>query len=309
MCTRVYTAIKRRALFPAVLFSALSVHGQQSNESVTDPQPEFISGMEMPLHYKKTVIINMMQPRTRSLQVNENLPALGLLSPILPDQTSSAITLPVLALVPLPISEPIRLSEHTFAANEQEISVVRSGTDAKGTTIVTINETHPDFNDPTSLIEEITDPVIEKYAEMISLEPSDISNYPLYRFIDKWYGTRYRWGGKGRRGIDCSAFSQKLYSNVYKTELLRTSRQQHRHCERFRDKDQAEEGDLIFFRVNRIRISHVGIYLANGYFVHASRSHGVMISNLEDTYWRRRYAGCGRVERNDAAPAESDFLQ
>jgi lipoprotein Spr len=155
----------------------------------------------------------------------------------------------------------------------------------------------------------VTDPVITKYAEMISLEPSDISNYPLYRFIDKWYGVRYKWGGATTKGIDCSAFSQKLYSNVYNTEIKRTSKQQFKNCERFKKHTEASEGDLVFFRINRIRLSHVGVYLANGYFVHASRGHGVMISSLDSKYWRRRYAGCGRIEREDNTDAESDYTQ
>lgn len=180
-------------------------------------------------------------------------------------------------------------------------------TQEKGTTIIAINETHPGFNDPASFIEEIADPVITKYAEMISIEPSDISNYPLYRFIDKWYGVRYKWGGATAKGIDCSAFSKKLYSSVYNTEILRTSRQQLKNSERFKHYEEAEEGDLVFFR-NRLRISHVGVYLANGYFVHASRGHGVMISSLDSKYWRRRYAGCGRIAREDA-DAESDYAQ
>ena len=55
------------------------------------------------------------------------------------------------------------------------------------------------------------------------------------------------------------------------------------------------EGDLVFFKIHRKRISHVGIYLVNNFFVHASLSQGVMISNLNDEYWQRVFAGAGRM--------------
>jgi NlpC/P60 family protein len=153
--------------------------------------------------------------------------------------------------------------------------------------------------------EEVVDPVIKRYAEMINLDPSEIDNYPLYKFISKWYGTGYKWGGTDRSGIDCSAFTQKLYSAVFNTELARTSRDQHKTCEKIQHHEDAAQGDLIFFRIHRWRVSHVGVYLANGFFVHCSRSRGVVISSLDNKYWRRRYASCGKIERREVRPSES----
>lgn len=152
------------------------------------------------------------------------------------------------------------------------------------------------------------DPLINKYAEMISLDPSDIVNFPLYNFIEQWYGTRYRFGGTDNTGIDCSAFSKRLYGDVYKTGIDRNSRQQRRHSEQIGE-DEAGEGDLVFFRMHHLRVSHVGVYLANGYFVHASRSRGVVISSLNDKYWQRRFAGCGRIERQERVTTESGAMQ
>ncbi len=157
--------------------------------------------------------------------------------------------------------------------------------------------------------EDITDPLIRKYAEMIDQDVHDINNYPLYKFVDAWYGVKYRLGGEDRQGIDCSALSRALYDSIYGYGLARTSKQQHRQCERIKHAKDAEEGDLIFFRMNRFRISHVGVYLANGYFLHASKSQGVMISNLSSKYWHRRYAGCGRVEREDKNIYESGMTE
>ncbi len=299
--------------------TTLPAYCQQMVASVTTAQPEFMAGVEMSLHYKKEVIINIVTPAAIAiipkkaevpvvpviamppetpgrmlLPVNDStMPAIGAVTPAIPDSAAPAATSPT----PTEHKEP-----------EQVTITKPDATQEKGTTIIAISETHPDFNDPASFIEEVADPVIIKYADMISLEPSDISNYPLYRFIDEWYGVKYRWGGSTRKGIDCSALSQKLYTQVYNTKIKRTSKQQFRNCERFKKHTEASEGDLVFFRINRIRLSHVGVYLANGYFVHASRGHGVMISNLENKYWRRRYASCGRIEREETE-AESDYAQ
>lgn len=159
-----------------------------------------------------------------------------------------------------------------------------------------------------ALFEGETDQLAKRYAYMMDVSSDEVTNLYLYKFIDQWYGVKYKYGGNDEKGIDCSAFSQKLYSSIYSTPIDRTSRQQHRNAEKVKNYDEAEEGDLVFFRIHRVRVSHVGVYLANGYFVHASRSRGVMISSLNEKYWKRRFAGCGRVEREEAA-TESDFIQ
>jgi hypothetical protein len=152
------------------------------------------------------------------------------------------------------------------------------------------------------------DRVLLKYALMIDADPDDLNDPSLYHFINQWYGVRYKWGGTTAKGIDCSALSQKMYGSVYNVDIRRTSKQQYRHSDHFKRFTEAEEGDLVFFRINRMRISHVGIYLANGYFVHASRSKGVMISNLTEKYWKRRYAGCGRIVHEVRGDMESALI-
>lgn len=138
----------------------------------------------------------------------------------------------------------------------------------------------------------------KKYAAMMDVLPQNISNYALYNFIDEWYGVRYRLGGNDKKGIDCSAFVQQLYNNVFCTSLVRTACQQFNLCSMIWSKDSLSEGDLVFFHTRGSRISHVGIYLANNHFVHASSSKGVMISSLDDTYWRKAYAGAGQMPRS-----------
>jgi len=140
----------------------------------------------------------------------------------------------------------------------------------------------------------------KKYAAMLGVRPKDLDNAALYKFIDRWYGTNYRLGGCDISGIDCSGFVQKLYSEVYGVDLVRTAIDQFGSCKRIKRYKDAEEGDLVFFRVHsRKKITHVGIYLANDYFVHASRSQGVIISNLNEEYWQRYFAGAGRIPKAD----------
>jgi cell wall-associated NlpC family hydrolase len=159
-----------------------------------------------------------------------------------------------------------------------------------------------------ALFDSRTTAILYKYADLIEAEPEDVENYYLYKFIEDWYGVKYKWGGTSNKGIDCSAFSQKLYSSIYNVKLLRTSRQQHKSCEPIKKFEDAQEGDLVFFKIRRFRISHVGVYLANGHFVHATKSKGVQVSSLNEKYWHRRYAGCGRIERQEKEESESDFL-
>jgi murein DD-endopeptidase / murein LD-carboxypeptidase len=140
--------------------------------------------------------------------------------------------------------------------------------------------------------------LLDKYANMMGVPDKKVNNYPLYSFIDEWYGVGYRMGGKDKNGIDCSAFVQKLYQEVYGTNVVRTSVEQFNSCVLKNDADDLREGDLVFFRINSHRITHVGVYLMNNYFVHASLSNGVMISSLNESYWQRSFAGGGEVPRN-----------
>lgn len=122
------------------------------------------------------------------------------------------------------------------------------------------------------------------------------TNRELYSFIDEWYGVRYLFGGTTKKGIDCSAFCRELYKNVYGKQLDRTSREQFADAKFIGSKSQLKEGDLVFFKIRTRDISHVGVYLSDGKFVHASRSKGIVISSLDDSYWSRYYVGGGRVK-------------
>lgn len=113
--------------------------------------------------------------------------------------------------------------------------------------------------------------------------------------IASFLGTPYVWGGRTRRGTDCSGFTQSVFAELG-IELPRNSRSQWQTGREVKY-GQLREGDLVFFRTIANRISHVGIMTqpARHEFVHASSSRGVVRSNLESKYYKQRYAGARRV--------------
>jgi cell wall-associated NlpC family hydrolase len=154
--------------------------------------------------------------------------------------------------------------------------------------------TNPAFA-PASVNTSFINVLQQKYADMMSVIPQDISNLNLYGFIDQWFGTRYLWGGTTKNGIDCSAFVQKMYQSVFNMPIFRTAITQFGMCRIFNNEDSLKEGDLVFFKTIGNNISHVGVYLKNNYFVHSCSSKGVTISSLDNNYWAEVYAGSGRI--------------
>jgi cell wall-associated NlpC family hydrolase len=135
-----------------------------------------------------------------------------------------------------------------------------------------------------------------KYSILTNTPVEDLSNLRLLIFMDQWYGVPYHYGGTSRAGIDCSAFSSLLLSSVYsENQLPRMSADQYKATRRISKKD-LQEGDLVFFHTygKGHRVTHVGVYLYNNYFIHASVA-GVQISNMGEGYYLTHYIGSGRV--------------
>ncbi len=132
-----------------------------------------------------------------------------------------------------------------------------------------------------------------KYAILMEKEVETVTNDKLIAFLEGWYGTPYKYGGNKKTGIDCSAFTCLMIDTMYNVSLPRTSREQYAAGRRIAKSDLSQ-GDLVFFNTTG-GISHVGVYLNNNKFVHASSSGGVMISDLEDTYFKKRYVGATRL--------------
>ena len=144
-----------------------------------------------------------------------------------------------------------------------------------------------------------------KFSIMLNREVESITNTLMYGFINDWFGTRYLYGGTGRKGIDCSAYVGLLVNTVFAFKLPRTARLQYASTKRIK-LSEMKEGDLVFFNTTG-GVSHVGIYLGDGYFTHSSSSKGVTINNLKESYYAARYIGGGRIE--DAAVEEMQSIQ
>jgi len=137
-----------------------------------------------------------------------------------------------------------------------------------------------------------------KYAALLNTDAELLAENQLLPYIDEWYGTRYKMGGTTKSGIDCSAFVQAIYLSAFAVNLPRTARDQFRSA-RIISATELKEGDLVFFNT-RGGISHVGIYLQNNKFVHASSTNGVKISDMFEPYYLKRYMGAGRIEKPGA---------
>jgi murein DD-endopeptidase / murein LD-carboxypeptidase len=133
------------------------------------------------------------------------------------------------------------------------------------------------------------------YSQTLGFDIPQEWNKCLYDTIETWLGTPYRFAGCTREGTDCSGFVNSLYTTVFKSNLgARNSGDIYKKITKV-DKDELIEGDLVFFRIRKRRVSHVGVYLGNNKFVHASTSSGVIISDLNEPYYKKFYAGGGRI--------------
>lgn len=132
-----------------------------------------------------------------------------------------------------------------------------------------------------------------KYAAMLGVDASRIDNEKLYLFIDEWYGVPYKYGGKSKTGVDCSGFTCILYKEALGKPLQGSAAGLYELCKTVK-KDDLEEGDLVFFKINGDKISHVGVYLQNNKFVHASTKKGIIINDLDEPYYKKYFFKGGR---------------
>ena len=148
---------------------------------------------------------------------------------------------------------------------------------------------------PAAKMENYTD-LQFKYAILENAPVEEMRNTRLLQFMEEWYGTDYHYGGTSKDGIDCSAFVSLLMSNVYGiSNLPRISGDQYLQTRRIA-RPELSEGDLVFFHTlgKQRKVTHVGVYLRNNKFVHASIS-GVMISDMGEGYYATHYIGAGRA--------------
>ena len=142
---------------------------------------------------------------------------------------------------------------------------------------------------------ESASPVQLKYAVLLNTEVESLPDKNLLESVDKWYGVRYRTGGNGTSGIDCSGFTVAVYAAVYGINLPRISREQYRISRKI-STTELMEGDLLFFNTRGSGVSHVGVYLGNNKFIHATVSKGIMVNDIFESYYIKRFIGAGRID-------------
>ncbi|MDB5032382.1 C40 family peptidase [Mucilaginibacter sp.] len=137
--------------------------------------------------------------------------------------------------------------------------------------------------------------IADKYAQIMGVDKSDIKNGRLYNFIELWTGTPYKFGGLDKDGVDCSGLALLLEQQVYGITIPRITYQQAAVIKR-KYEEELKEGDLVFFDFDGKALSHVGVYLQNGYIVHASSTKGVMIVKLRSPSMYKYFSRAGSVK-------------
>lgn len=143
-----------------------------------------------------------------------------------------------------------------------------------------------------------------KYSILMNTEVENLPNKTLLDGVDEWYGVRYRTGGNTKTGVDCSGFTVAVYMAVYGISLPRVSRDQYRISRKI-STTELQEGDLVFFNTRGSGVSHVGVYLGNNKFIHASVSRGVMVNGLFEPYYLQRFIGAGRIDDKQMVSASN----
>lgn len=145
------------------------------------------------------------------------------------------------------------------------------------------------------------EPIItpEEYKKMLSEQTTQVEkstdvdmNQALMDFYNEWKNVKYRLGGNSKRGIDCSAFTQRIFKEKFDTKIPRTTRTQVNVGKKIK-KSELEMGDLVFFKTGK-QDRHVGVYMGNGDFMHASIK-GVKFTKLNKPFYKRKYWTSRRI--------------
>ncbi|MFN8275863.1 MAG: C40 family peptidase [Chitinophagales bacterium] len=135
---------------------------------------------------------------------------------------------------------------------------------------------------------------LDSFYRHHQLDIVQANNCDLFFETYDWLGTPYRMGGRTKSGIDCSDFASVIYNKVYGKTLTGAVTDILKKCDLI-DTSQLSEGDLVFFKIYKKQVSHVGVYLGNRRFAHATVHGGVMVNSLDENYYRRYFFGAGRL--------------
>lgn len=185
-----------------------------------------------------------------------------------------------------------------FSSEDDDNDYLVIGQDSVGVSL------YDDYEDTEDLPEDDNvdiSRVMEKYSS--SEENNVLKNdygtpkEKILMEIIRYLNTPYKWGGNSKNGIDCSAFTQTVYKNTLSIELLRSAKEQYSQGEEIDNEGDLQFGDLVFFNTRRaVKPGHVGIYIGDNLFAHASSKNGVTISSLNHSYYHNRFMGGRRIK-------------
>ena len=142
------------------------------------------------------------------------------------------------------------------------------------------------YDDP--IITDGSDPVLDERSEDMAVRQQLLQHYQA------WQGVPYRLGRTDKSGVDCSSFTQQAFQQQFGITLPRTTADQAFVGIQVANRS-LQPGDLLFYR-SRFKVRHVGIYVGRGEFLHASTSRGVMISRVDNPYWRKYFWQARRLD-------------
>ena len=200
-------------------------------------------------------------------------------------------------------SSTIRYGQQTIDKKETKDPSVRF-TSADDSMIIDLNL---DLKDPNELPAE--DPDIDVSSLLATNQNNYTFDVPGFDYttirekmlmeVIKYLGTPYKYGGNTKNGIDCSAFTQIVYRDVFNIKLERSARLQYNQGEVISKGEELKYGDLVFFNTRqRVKPGHVGVYIGDNLFAHASTKKGVTITAIDYDYYARTYMGARRFETN-----------
>ena len=135
----------------------------------------------------------------------------------------------------------------------------------------------------------------EAYSKKLGIKIDNKDDQKLIKSVSDWIGTPYLYAGSTKKGADCSGFVQQVYIEVYDKLLSRTADGMYDQSKKLK-KEELKQGDLVFFKIETPKVGHVGIYLKDGYFAHASSARGVMVNHLDETYYKKYFYAGGKMK-------------